>query len=1135
MSEKHLNEVVDEIKYLIDQGKANDALPLTHLLLSHYPRYIQGYQLLAEIALEEGYIADAIEVLQRILSADPESFVAHAGLAVAFKNQEQAEDALWHIQRAFEMEPRLREVREEVRQISQLHTGHRPGRLRLNGAALSRMYMREGTYEQAVKQLKSELDSQQNRVDLQVALAEAEWFAQRHEDAVRTSRQALQELPLSLKINLILGQFYAQRKDLGQAERFLHVVQQLDPANELSAAWFGKAGYLQARDVIIPLNDDASQNGNKVKMPRWLSNLSLFAAHDSEAQQESPAVTSIDDFEDNFDLESGFVDANPIDEADASPVISIDSDFDFSAEPTAEKARTLEPEPASDWADEIGADRELIEPHFIEEPLEPPSSALQPSPSVGEALTPAVSSKPEWREALRTESWDALNQRPTLETSSTEADIASPADWLARLRAETEAALVEQQAQTPIHVVEEDSRDDFSRSASPETTEVVTTSQKEYLQEQPAQSIPEWQSALALATHAALAAYQSEAEAELAQPDVESAPEPTFEPFVDAPAKMDWRHGLIAATHAALADADAHHQAAQSEEETAVDSVGTLDWRQQLTSATHAALADADAHHQGAQSEEETAADSVGMLDWRQQVTSATHAALAEHEALPGADVVASALSSEETTPAALDESAHPAWKDALKVETEAHLASWTAPSALEEAQIEVETAVDQVAPALTSPSYSDEPVGWLQPLQQTEELTPRPKAKARRRLGKRWIEGLRFETEVWLTTMRRVQRESEQTGPLTDQSSAPIVAEEELAISRPPLGMTPEPSEVAQQARVPLAQDTTVEAAPPELTTLPSQIEPEEAVRPWVTSLRLQTEEELAAEPTWVAQLDQASQAELAALSTPPTWVAALRAETDTHLADVAQKADLVSQVSDVAEESSSLVANVAQETPPDADIDAQSKIWHGSNDFSRSELPKTTEVVTTSVTEEVSSPVVETPPDADIEAQSKIWHGSNDFSRSELPKTTEVVTTSITEETSSLVAVGEETAQVSQTSDVTDEISSLVADVASETGHLSPSYTNGTATSHPVLRDKWQVARQAWQVGKQQDAYAIYESFFSESDEYDAQLDEALSEWTRIDDAPFLAFQLLGDVYRRMRRMQDAVKQYREAIKRI
>jgi tetratricopeptide (TPR) repeat protein len=85
------------------------------------------------------------------------------------------------------------------------------------------------------------------------------------------------------------------------------------------------------------------------------------------------------------------------------------------------------------------------------------------------------------------------------------------------------------------------------------------------------------------------------------------------------------------------------------------------------------------------------------------------------------------------------------------------------------------------------------------------------------------------------------------------------------------------------------------------------------------------------------------------------------------------------------------------------------------------------------------------------------------------------------------------------------------------------------------PDPSDEWRTARWLWQTKQDKEALAIYQRIFDERQAPNEKLAEELSAWTKPGNASALAYQLLGDLYRRMGRMQDAVAQYREAINRM
>jgi Flp pilus assembly protein TadD len=276
MSEQNLRAFASVIKQRIDEGRSSEALPMAQYLLRRYPRYLTGYRLLGEAALEQGNVGEAIEIFQRVLSADPEDFVAHAGLAAAYAEQNSLDEAIWHMLRAFEVRPGMREVREQLRYLYELRDGYAPGRLQLNRAALARVYMGNGWYDRAVVELKAELEREGDRLDLRSAFAVALWGAGQRRDAVRVASDLLEELPFCLKANLILGEFYARSGNLATADRYLAAANQLDPENELASHLFGSASYLRPRRVSITRPGEETTGTAVETLPEWLEDLSLF-------------------------------------------------------------------------------------------------------------------------------------------------------------------------------------------------------------------------------------------------------------------------------------------------------------------------------------------------------------------------------------------------------------------------------------------------------------------------------------------------------------------------------------------------------------------------------------------------------------------------------------------------------------------------------------------------------------------------------------------------------------------------------------------------------------------------------------------------------------------------------------------
>lgn len=406
-----LREFAYEIRQRIDDGKTGEAVPLAQYLLRRHPRYLRGYQLLAEAALEQGNLTDAIEIFSRVLSADPESFAAHAGLASAYSDQNELDNALWHMTRAFESEPGMKAVREQLRYLYEVRDGRAPGRLHLNPAALARSYLRNGSYDVAVEELHHELSSDPDRIDLRVALAEAYWFANQPQESAQIAYQVLEELPLALKPHLILGAFYYQAGEMEQAETHLRIAQELDPENETAITIFGEGTPFRA--IAIPIDEPANISkgtaplGGGAQLPEWLRDLSLFAS--PEAPTDDVDWDAIIAYEDDWRTQLGAATREALTAYKPNWRANLrlatvrglrERGLVYPApapEPTTEPSTPTVPETVADWRDTLYSETVTT---FVESDAEavPYTETWEQEEGITEPISILT---PEWQAALR--------------------------------------------------------------------------------------------------------------------------------------------------------------------------------------------------------------------------------------------------------------------------------------------------------------------------------------------------------------------------------------------------------------------------------------------------------------------------------------------------------------------------------------------------------------------------------------------------------------------------------------------------------------------------------------------------------------------------------------------------------------
>ncbi|MGD2077673.1 MAG: tetratricopeptide repeat protein, partial [Chloroflexota bacterium] len=105
-----LHDYLSQIEGLLDDNRLPEAAAHCHFVLQQYPRHIGAYRLFGRALLEQQLYDDAIDIFERLLGADPEDLISHAGLALAYSESRDLERAIWHMERAFEVDPYNRAI-----------------------------------------------------------------------------------------------------------------------------------------------------------------------------------------------------------------------------------------------------------------------------------------------------------------------------------------------------------------------------------------------------------------------------------------------------------------------------------------------------------------------------------------------------------------------------------------------------------------------------------------------------------------------------------------------------------------------------------------------------------------------------------------------------------------------------------------------------------------------------------------------------------------------------------------------------------------------------------------------------------------------------------------------------------------
>ena len=228
MAKVSLRAYIREIEAMIDRGHLDEAVAHCQHILKTFPKHLETYRLLGKAYLEAKRHNEAVDIFSRVLSAEPNDFVAHVGMSIIRDEQNKVDDAIWHMERAFEVQSANPAIQSELQRLYGRREGVQPPRIRMTRGALAHMYMRGELYPQAISETRGVLEEDQGRSDMQVLLAKAYYKSGQRKDAADAASVVLKRYPFCLDANLVLAEVLgADRPESAQIYR--HRVIELDP------------------------------------------------------------------------------------------------------------------------------------------------------------------------------------------------------------------------------------------------------------------------------------------------------------------------------------------------------------------------------------------------------------------------------------------------------------------------------------------------------------------------------------------------------------------------------------------------------------------------------------------------------------------------------------------------------------------------------------------------------------------------------------------------------------------------------------------------------------------------------------------------------------------------------------------
>lgn len=279
-----------EVESYIERGQYEQAIFHCRHILQYFPKHIDTYRLLGKTYLESQRYGDAADILQRVLSSVPDDFVSHVGLSIIREDEGNLNDAIWHMERAFESQPSNSAIQSELRRLRNKRDGYDAPKVRLTRGALARMYMKGDLYPQAIAELRAALGEDPKRIDLQILLGQCYLQVDQRAEAAETCSIILHKLPNALEANRILDQILSTTERAEEARACRERVQALDPyyAHTTSV----RPDISQVPDDAVVLEKAGWQPGSASSLmgaqPDWAASLGVKVDELAPARQDVP-------------------------------------------------------------------------------------------------------------------------------------------------------------------------------------------------------------------------------------------------------------------------------------------------------------------------------------------------------------------------------------------------------------------------------------------------------------------------------------------------------------------------------------------------------------------------------------------------------------------------------------------------------------------------------------------------------------------------------------------------------------------------------------------------------------------------------------------------------------------------------
>jgi tetratricopeptide (TPR) repeat protein len=277
-----------EIESMIEGGQLDEAVAHCQYILKTFPMHVDTYRLLGKAFLEARRYADAADIFERVLMAVPDDFVSHVGMSIIRDDENKMDDAIWHMERAFEVQPSNSAIQGELRRLYGRRDGVEPSKIRLSRDALANMYSQGELFNQAIAEIRSVLAEDNNRPDLQVMLARAYYRSGQKVEAAEMAATLLKKYPYCMDSLRVLVDVLPGTARAENTQVYRQRLHNLDPYSSFTVSSVFASDQVVDSAVNLERLDYRSGPATASSQPDWASSLGIKLNDESHA--ETPPV-----------------------------------------------------------------------------------------------------------------------------------------------------------------------------------------------------------------------------------------------------------------------------------------------------------------------------------------------------------------------------------------------------------------------------------------------------------------------------------------------------------------------------------------------------------------------------------------------------------------------------------------------------------------------------------------------------------------------------------------------------------------------------------------------------------------------------------------------------------------------------